>query len=437
MAKKNIFIVGYDDYNAKALNRLFSNSPSQAVECEFHPLLYIKEIRNMEGYDIEALIDKATRVMENFQGTVDGVACYYDFPCTSLVPILARKFGLPGASLEAVMKCENKYWSRLEQKKVVAEHIPQFRIFDPFDEEAYSKVDLLPPFWIKPIKSFRSFLAFQINSCHQFAEVMSVCREKIGLMAEPFHYLMENFDMPQEISQISDSFIAESSIGGSQCTLEGYVYDGQVTVYGVVDSLREQNISSFSRYQYPSFLPLEIQHRMMDLARLVVTQIGLDNSPFKIEFFYDQTSDQIWLLEINPRLSQSHSDIFEMVHGVSHFSVMADLALGRKPKPMERRGRFNLGAHFMLRTSESGRITRVPSEQAIEKLKQRQPGTDVIIKVRPGQHLSDLQGQDMYSYEIASVYIGGRDQSDILDKYDEALTALQFDIEKDEEMVVA
>lgn len=176
---------------------------------------------------------------------------------------------------------------------------------------------------------------------------------------------------------------------------------------------------------------------MADISRLAVTRIGLDNTPFNVEFFYDQTSDQIWLLEINPRLSQSHSDIFEMVHGISHLSVMVDLALGRKPKPMERKGRFNLAAHFMLRTFESGRITRVPSEHAINKLKKRQPGTKVEIKVRPGQHLNELSGQDMYSYEIASVYVGGRDQLEILDKYDEALTALQFDIEKDEEMIVS
>lgn len=432
MARKNIFIVGYDEHNVEILKRL-----PQAAECEFHPVLFISELRNVESYDMEALINRATEVMEDFPGTVDGVAGYYDFPCTTLVPILAQKFGLPGSGLEAVMKCENKYWSRLEQKKVIAEHIPQFRVFDPFDEDAYEKIDLLPPFWIKPIKSYRSFLAFQINSSNQFREVMPVCREKGGLMAEPFHYLMDNFDMPQEISRVSESFIAESSIGGTQCTLEGYVYNGQVTIYGVVDSLREQNISSFSRYQYPSFLPLEIQHRMADISRLAVTRIGLDNTPFNVEFFYDQTSDQIWLLEINPRLSQSHSDIFEMVHGISHLSVMVDLALGRKPKPMERKGRFNLAAHFMLRTFESGRITRVPSEHAINKLKKRQPGTKVEIKVRPGQHLNELSGQDMYSYEIASVYVGGRDQLEILDKYDEALTALQFDIEKDEEMIVS
>jgi len=42
----------------------------------------------------------------------------------------------------------------------------------------------------------------------------------------------------------------------------------------------------------------------------------------------------------------------------------------------------------------------------------------------------------MYSYEIANVFIGGRDQMEMLDKYDESLAVLQFDIEKDEDIEI-
>ncbi|MCG5495432.1 MULTISPECIES: ATP-grasp domain-containing protein [Ectothiorhodospira] len=431
MPKKNVFIIGLDDFNRDKLERL-----PQAEECEFHAALDISDIRNVDQYDIKHLIDKATRTMEAFDGTVDAITSYYDFPGTVMTPILAERFGLPGPTLESVLKCENKYWSRLEQRKVIPEHIPQFRAFDPFDEEAYGGLGLLPPFWIKPIKSFRSYLAFQINDERQFRAVMPLCREKVGFMGEPFLYLMRHFGAPPEIAEMPESFVAESPIGGWQCTLEGYSYNGRVHIYGVVDSVHEQDSSSFARYEYPSSLPLEIQHRMMDVARMVVQQFGLDNSAFNAEFFYDQTSDQVWFLEINPRVSQAHTDIFEKVHGVSHLSVMVDLALGRKPKPMERKGQFNVAGHFMFRTVESGKVVRVPSAKAIDKLRQRQPGTHVKIPVKPGQHLKDLQGQDMYSFEIANVFIGGRDQTDMLDKYDEALAVLQFDIEKDPDPVI-
>ena len=430
MAKKKVFIIGLDPFNLEKLNAL-----PQAEECEFLPALEISDIRNVAEFDIEALIEKAAANIEA-AGGADAIASYFDFPGTVMVPILAERFGLPGPSLEAVMKCENKYWSRLEQHKVVPDHIPQFRAFDPFDEGAYEKIGLLPPFWIKPIKSFRSFLAFQINDERQFAEVMEICREKGQFIGGPFQHLMEAYDMPSEIADMPESFVAESPIGGWQCTLEGYSYNGNVSIYGVVDSVREQDSSSFSRYEYPSQLPLEIQHRMMDVTRQIVTQLGLDNSPFNVEFFYDQTSDQVWFLEINPRCSQAHTDMFEKVHGVSHLSIMVDLALGRKPRPMERRGDYNVAAHFMFRTFERGMVKRVPSQSAIEKLGRRQNGTRVKIPVKAGQHLSELQGQDMYSFEIANVFIGGRDRAEMLDRYDEALTALQFDIEKDPETVV-
>lgn len=431
MPKKNVFIVGLDDFNLAKLRNL-----PHAEECEFHPALTYSDIRDLDEFKIDELIARAIANMESFDGSVDGVASYFDFPGTVMVPILAAHFGLPGPSLESVLKCENKYWSRLEQRKAVPEHIPQFRAFDPFDEHAFGALELLPPFWIKPIKSFRSFLAFQINDERQFNEVLPICREKGGFMTEPFQHLMETYDMPEEIAHMPETFVAESPIGGWQCTLEGYVYDHHVGIYGVVDSIREQDSSSFARYEYPSSLPLEIQHRMMDVARSAVLQFGLNNCPFNAEFFYDQTADQVWLLEINPRISQSHADIFERVHGISHHAVMLDLALGRKPKPMEKRGAFNIAGHFMFRTFEAGRVTRIPSDAAIEKLTQRQPGTTVRIQVEPGQHLRDLTGQDMYSFEIASVFIGGRDQLDMLDKYDEALAVLQFDIEKDEGAII-
>ncbi len=431
MPNKNIFVVGMDEFNLAKLERL-----PQATECEFHAALDISDIRNVTEYDMAALLDKASQNMASVPGGPAAVVSYFDFPGTVMVPILADKFNLPGPALEAVMKCENKYWSRLEQRKVIPDAIPQFRAFDPFDEEAYNKLQLIPPFWIKPIKSFRSFLAFHINDDRQFREAMEICRAQGAFLNEPFRELMEQFGMPEEIAQMPESFIAESPIGGTQCTLEGYVYEGKVSVYGVVDSVHEADSSSFSRYEYPSSLPLEIQHRMIDTTRLALQQIGLDNSPFNVEFFYDQTSDQVWLLEINPRISQAHTDIFEKVHGISHHSIMLDLALGRKPKPMERRGQFNIAAHFMLRTFDRGRIKRIPSPEAIQKLLARQPGTHVKIPVKPGQHLGELQGQDMYSYEIANVFIGGRDQTDLLDKYDQVLTALQFDIEKDEDAVI-
>lgn len=424
--KKNVFIVGLDAFNLEKLKRL-----PKGNECNFYPALDISDIRGVEEFNIPELIDKAVKNIEKVGKTVDGIAAYFDFPATDLVPILAEKFNVPGPSLESILKCENKYWSRLEQQKVIPGNIPQFQAFDPFEDDVYEKIALLAPFWIKPIKSFRSYLAFKINDERQFQEAMTQMRENIGYLEAPFNHLMKYYGMPDEISTMNASAIAESPITGSQCTIEGYVFNGRVVVYGVVDSVREGDRSSFARYEYPSLLPLEVQHRMIDVGRDAIKQIGLDNSAFNIEFFYNQTFDEVFLLEINPRISQAHTDIFEKVHGYSHLQIMLDLALGRKPLNMERKGKFSRAGNFMLRTYEAGTVKLTPSEKQLKTVADTFPETIIKPRVKPGQKLKELTGQDSYSYELANIFIGGRDQSDIIEKYDKVLELVTFEIEKD------
>lgn len=424
MARKQVFFVGLDDFNLQTLNTL-----PQAEEFEFVPALTYGEIRDDPDADVAALIELAASRLEAAPGGPAGVASFFDFPGTVIAAVLAERFGLPGPPLESLFKCEHKYWSRLEQNKVVPDIIPGFQAFDPFDDDAYDKLGMMPPFWIKPVKSFRSYLAYQITDERQFRQVMETCRARGPAITEPFRKVMQAYDMPDELTAMRESFIAESPIGGAQCTLEGYAHDGKVVVYGVVDSVREADSSSFARYEYPSLLPLEIQHRMIDATRSVIQQFGYNHGPFNVEFFYDQTADAIWLLEINPRASQSHAELFRMVNGVSHFSLVVDLAVGRKPRPLERRGDWTVAAHFFERAFQPGRVAYVPGKAALERIRGRQKDTRIQIMVEKGDDLAELANQDSYSYELASVYIGGRDRMDLMDRHDQVMTALQFEIE--------
>ena len=424
MTKSQIFFVGLDEFNKQTLETL-----PQAAEYDFRPALTLSEMRDDPDVDVTALIDLAAARMADAPGGPAGVASFFDFPGTIISAALAERFGLPGPGLEALFKCEHKYWSRLEQQKVVPDHIPTFHAFDPADPDAYGKIGLIPQFWVKPVKSFRSYLAFAITDERQFRDIMEICAAKGRAITEPFRHVMRAHDMPDELTEMPENFIAESSIGGAQCTLEGYAYDGKVVVYGVVDSVREADSSSFARYEYPSILPLEVQHRMMDITRLVIQQFGFAHGPFNVEFFYDQTGDNVWLLEINPRASQSHADLFHKVHGVSHLSVVVDLASGRKPRPLGRDGKYNVAAHFFTRAFEPGRVSFVPKRDVLDRISRRQGDTRIQVMVQKGDDLSKLGNQDSYSFELANVYIGGRDRIDLLDKYDQVLDGLQFDIE--------
>ena len=424
--KKQVFVVGLDEFNLKKLQRL-----PEASECEFIPAVEIHEMRGIQKLNIQELINKACKRIDK-HGKIDAVVSYYDFPGTTITPIIAEKYGLPAPSLESVMKCEHKFWSRLEQNKVIPLSLPKFTAFDPFDNKAYQKIEMIPPFWIKPIKSYRSFLAYRINSEYQFNEYMEAVREHINFISEPFNEVFQNYNLPREYTEMKETMIAESPITGHQCTIEGYVYNGEVVVYGIVDSVVEEDRSSFTRYEYPSSLPQEIQFRMADLTRRAITQIGLNNSPFNVEFFYNNTVNQNFLLEINPRISQAHTDIFEKIHGISHHSIMLNLALGRRPKALEYKGNHRIASNFMLRTYEPGRVKKVPSEQEIDQLKKKYPELELKIHIKPDMHLTELYGQDSYSFEVANIFLGARNQEELLEKYHDCVENLTFDITYDE-----
>ncbi|MGM0771850.1 MAG: ATP-grasp domain-containing protein [Halobacteriota archaeon] len=331
--KKNVFIVGMDSFNLEKLKKL-----PEATECNFHAALDINEIRNVSCYDMDTLIATAERRIKETPGGIHAVVSYFDFPATDLVPILARNHGVPGPSPESIFKCQHKYWSRLEQQQVIPDNIPEFCVFDPFDKDPLTSIEMEPPFWVKPFRSFRSFLAFRIKSIEQFQEHIQEIRENINFIHEPFLYLLRRYNMPPSIVNMRESCLVEKPLSGHQCTLEGYVFNGDVVIYGIVDSIRDRHFSSFSSYQYPSSLPDGVQDKMSQACRKVIKHIGLNQSVFNVEFFYEPSCDEVFLLEINSRISQSHADLFEKVHGISHHRVMLQIALGRRPDQLEWHG---------------------------------------------------------------------------------------------------
>src|SRR5690625_7569764 len=195
---------------------------------------------------MDAFLDRARSQLEAWPGMVDGLIHYLDFPASTTAPVLCGEFGLPSASLEAVLKCEHKYWCRLEQKCSIPDHIPEFAVFDPFDDNALDRLALDFPFWVKPIKSFSSYLGFLVQSRPDWDRAMARIRAQIGRIEKPFNRVLELADLPDEIAGVGGGHcIAESIMGGRMCTQEGYVHNGRMHVDGTVDYLREVNSTAF------------------------------------------------------------------------------------------------------------------------------------------------------------------------------------------------
>jgi hypothetical protein len=202
---------------------------------------------------------------------------------------------------------------------------------------------------------------FDGHRTHGPAGWLEQIRPGIRKFAEPFDTLMQRARMGSKRALLGGGYcIAEGIISGRGCTLEGYVLNGEPHVYATIDSLRGPNAVSFVGYHYPTELPQSAQDRMIEGTDRITRHIGLDNTAFNVEFFWDEESDDVKLLEINPRISKSHSPLFHLVDGASHHEVAIDVALGQKPDFPRGQGQYRYAAKFMPCSYGTARVTRVP-----------------------------------------------------------------------------
>jgi hypothetical protein len=419
----NVFVLGLDEHNERILRNL-----PEAAQYHFHALLSMAEMRSGEEIALGELLDKAEHQLDVFEGSIDAIIGFWDFPVTIMVPILCQRLGgLCCASLEAVVKCEHKYWSRLEQQKVIEEY-PRFGLVDP-EHDTAPPPGMSYPLWVKPVKSFSSYLAFGVANQQEFQDALARIRTRIGWVGTPFETVLKRLELPPEIASVGGKVcLAEETLSGRQLTFEGYRYHGRTHTLGVVDSITHGESPSFLRYQYPAAIPDRVIGRMADISDRVVGQIGLEHTTFNIEFFWDEDTDALGVLEINPRHSQSHAELFAQVDGAPNHLAMLRLALGRDPELPHRQGPYRIAAKWFVRHWNDGVVHRRPSEQEIEQVQREMPGVTVEVTVNEGDRLSELIGQDSYSYSIANIYLGAQHEAELTEKYQRCVQALPFEI---------
>jgi biotin carboxylase len=421
---QNIFVFGLTDMQAGELRTV-----RDAEDYRFHGLLDYRSLVGDTAIAFEELLDRARTQLREFDDPIDGLVAHWDFPTSLLHPILAEEFGIPAPSLGSLVKCEHKYWSRLEQRASVPECVPAFAAFDPFDDNALEKIDIAFPFWVKPVKAHSSDLGFAIHHEEDFRAATKEIREGIGNVGDAFNEVLQRLDLPPEIQQArGTACLAEQLITGTQAAPEGTMFEGTFNVHGVFDMHKDDAGTSFERLDYPAdSVPASVQDRMIEVSERYLRHVGFDNGCFNAEFMWDEPEDKLWLVEVNTRISQAHSDLFAKVDGVSNHEVAIDIALGRRPSMPHREGRFSVAAQCMIFHDDDAVVTRVPTSQELEALSERFPDAEVTLSVQEGDRLSELLHQGSYRYIIAKAYLGARDREELVRTHRALAEALPFE----------
>ena len=140
---------------------------------------------------------------------------------------------------------------------------------------------------------------------------------------------------------------------------------------------------------------------------------------------YDAHRDRISIIEINPRMALQFCDLYEKVDGTNSYEVALAIATGSKPKMQKNAGKFRVAASFVLRHFEDRLVLQVPQDEEIAKIKFRFPDAIIIVDYSPGQKLSDCI-QDGTSFRYGLIHLGGKDEEDLFQRYEECKNALTF-----------
>jgi len=221
-------------------------------------------------------------------------------------------------------------------------------------------------------------------------------------------------------------FLGEEILKGKQITIDGFVWNKNVEIMGIVDSVMYPETMSFERFEYPTKLPMSVQKNINTISRKVVEGIGLTNCMFNIEMFYDEKQDKISIIEINPRMSYQFADMYGKVDGKNSYDIQLKLSIGQQPIFQRRRGKFKTAVSFVKRLFEDKKIKRMPTAEEIKRLKNRFSEAILYTFASKGERLSGYL-QDEGSFLFAILNLGGQSWNGVYSNYKQASTMLSFE----------
>lgn len=331
----------------------------------------------------------------------DGVVATKDRSAL-LASLLAELLGVPGPKPDALLNCQHKGRSRSLQRTAAPEATPQFTVV----RAAHDPPPSCPPPWFaKPIVGRLSQGARRVDDPAEFGELV----DPSGYAAA-YADIAELAGLP---AAAVEGYLVEELARGREVTLEGYVYDGCVTVVGITDSVMYPGTNSFERFEYPSSLGAGRQEELAHLVERVVPALGFDGGFFNVEFFVAD-GEPARIIEVNGRLASQFAPLLLSVHGRSSYDALFRLALGEDPAwdPGPPAG---VAVSYILRVFEDAFVAEVPEAEP-----------DVEVLVRPGLMLSEQGANDTQSYRLAILYGAAATRDEAVARLRERARALSF-----------
>jgi len=374
-------------------------------------------------FDVRRFID---RLVDRYRGTrIDGVFSNNEQFGALIAALVAQRLGLPATAPRAIIDCQHKYYARLRQRELLPEATPAFAVF-PYDVRSAGEVGLPFPFFVKPVKATYSVLARRVDD---FAELQQHLRfralEKmlIRKLVKPFNDLMRDHT---DYTVDAHHMIAEELLEGVQVNVDGFMWNGEVTILGIIDEIMYPGTCAFMRFEYPSRLPPDVLARIASLTRTLIAGIGYGCGFFNVELVYDPATGAIRIVEVNPRLASQLANLYRRVDGYDPYELLIGMSAGDTPRFVRGHGEFGAAASFVLRRFDGRPVRTMPSPAQLRSVHESFPDARIMFYFKRGASLA-REMKWLGSHRYAVVNLGGATASDLHERFGQIRRRLAFD----------
>jgi biotin carboxylase len=333
--------------------------------------------------------------------------------------LVAEKMGWPGTPVNAVLASQHKLYARQIMQRVCPELTPDFAEL-PCEYGHDIPEDFTYPTFVKPVKAAFSVLAREVASREELQAHTRFASWELWVI----RHLVEPFDrvMRARIPSATTAhrMMLETPIRAQQFNLDGYVYNGEFRVIGCVDSIMYPGTQAFMRFDYPSQLALNIVAQFKLAIEPFLKEINYTYGLLNVEFFWDETTQSLKIIEVNPRMASQFSDLYRRVDGIDLHEYAFALAHGVDPATLPKQTpKYGAASSFVYRSFDPNQQIAMPTKEQRAQLFREFP--DAIFFDFPkdkSQIARDFKWLGSYRYGI--LHLGGRDENDLRERCERA-----------------
>ncbi len=272
------------------------------------------------------------------------------------------------------------------------------------------------PSYVKPVKAAFSVLARPVRHERELHEHTRFGKRELWVirrLVEPFERVAR-----QRLPGCGSAhrMMLEEPLRASQYNLDGYVFNGQLHVLGVVDAVMYPGTQAFMRFDLSAqrhACLLRWPSARAGVARKFLQAVGFTHGLFNMEFFHDPASDRLAVIEFNPRLASQFGDLYRRVQVSMRMPSAWRWRMGQDPATLPRApATAGAAASFVYRTFDPSEVPAMPGPWQRARLAREFPDAMLFTYPKSGHSLArDFKWLGSHRYGI--LHLGGRDAHDL------------------------